>query len=39
MSSGQYCWILGSDDKVCEGAIELLIARILENESDIIHFG
>lgn len=39
MSSGQYCWILGSDDKVCEGAIELLIARILDNESDIIHFG
>lgn len=38
MSSGEYCWILGSDDKVCEGAIELLIGKILDNRADMIHF-
>ena len=28
MSSGEYCWVLGSDDKVIDGAIELLISNI-----------
>lgn len=38
MSSGEYCWILGSDDKVSDGAIRLLIDKITQNKDDIIHF-
>jgi abequosyltransferase len=38
MSTGEYCWILGSDDKVSDGGIELLISKILVGKDDVIHF-
>lgn len=38
LSSGKYCWLLGSDDKVCDGAIALLIQNILDSRADIIQF-
>lgn len=39
MARGRYCWLLGSDDCITEGALEQVMARLRQHDPDIFHFG
>ena len=38
IATGDYCWILGSDDPIAPGAIATLLAAILDRSPDIVLF-
>lgn len=39
MARGRYCWLLGSDDCITEGALAQIMARLRQHDPDIFHFG
>lgn len=39
LAQGEYCWLLGSDDFVVQGAVRTLLANIMMYRTDILHFG
>ncbi|MDR1696405.1 MAG: glycosyltransferase [Endomicrobium sp.] len=38
IASGKYCWLLGSDDAIIDGAISEILSQISLSESDIYSF-
>ena len=39
MARGRYCWLLGSDDCITEGALTKIMVRLRQHDPDIFHFG
>lgn len=39
MARGRYCWLLGSDDCIAEGALVQIMVKLLQHDPDIFHFG
>jgi len=39
MAHGRYCWLLGSDDCITDGALAQIMARLRQHDPDIFHFG
>ena len=39
MAHGRYCWLLGSDDCIIEGALAQIMAQLRQHDPDIFHFG
>lgn len=39
MAEGDYCWVLGSDDCLAEGALAYVVEQLRRQAPDIFHFG
>jgi abequosyltransferase len=39
MARGRYCWLLGSDDCITEGALAQIMLLLRQHDPDIFHFG
>jgi abequosyltransferase len=39
MARGRYCWLLGSDDCIAEGALTKIIVELRQHNTEIFHFG
>ena len=39
MARGRYCWLLGSDDCIAEGALAQIMVKLRQYDPDIFHFG
>lgn len=39
MARGRYCWLLGSDDCITEGALAQIMVQLRQHDPDIFHFG
>ena len=39
MARGRYCWLLGSDDCIDEGALAQIMVKLRQHGPDILHFG
>jgi abequosyltransferase len=39
MARGRYCWLLGSDDCITEGALAQIMVQLRQHDPDVFHFG